>query len=129
MIRTGTQWWMPPGTGSQVDLTSLTMLLPEGRTVSIGLIGAVQPGTYLVQQAAVVEQMKFCASLDVPQADLTRLSYEVTDGEVTITSVSPHIEGTFQLRATRVYVWPSEPAIGTTVRAAPTSAAFTGDFR
>jgi hypothetical protein len=98
--------------------------------ISIGLIGPIQPGTYIVRvvgSSPLGSRQELYSS--VSQIDANgKHSYVATSGTVTLTSAGSTMRGTFALHYGRVTLFPLTPTPGTSYPGLPASADATGSF-
>ncbi|HTE46014.1 MAG TPA: hypothetical protein VK636_12260 [Gemmatimonadaceae bacterium] len=101
-----------------------------GPQVNIGLMGNLIPGTYGVHAngSALGTRAEFYGSYSITNADSSRTQYDATDGTVTITSVSPKIQGTFSFHSSRSLLWPAHVAVNQSIPSSPASLDAAGSF-
>jgi hypothetical protein len=99
-------------------------------TISIGLMGPIQPGTYIVRvvgSSPLGSRQELYSSVSRTDAD-GKHSYAATSGTVTLTSAGNVLRGTFALHYGRVTVFPLTPTPGTSYPGMPANADATGSF-
>jgi hypothetical protein len=113
---------------ASIDLNPPTVTI--GPQVNIGLMGNLVPGTYHVHTAgsALGTKPEFYGSYSVVNSDSSRSEYQATTGTVTITSVSPKIQGTFSFHSSRSLLWPAHVAINQVISSTPASLDASGSF-
>lgn len=121
--------------GGPIQSTPVVMISfgarDAGRTsVSIGLMGPIQPGTYVVRttgSSPLGSRPELYGSILQTDFDGTH-NYSATSGTVTLTSAGTTLRGTFSLHYGRVVLFPTTPAPGTSYPSTPASVDATGSF-
>jgi hypothetical protein len=113
---------------ASIDVNPPTVTI--GPQVNIGLMGNVVPGTYHVHTAgsALGTRPEFYGSYSIINRDSSRTEFQATTGTVTITSVSPKIQGTFSFHSSRSLSWPAHLVINQVLPSAPASLDASGSF-
>lgn len=114
---------------SSIDFNPPTVTI--GPQVNLGLMGVdLVPGTYSLHTtgSAVGTKPEFYGSFTVTNSDSTRTEYQATSGTVTITSVSPKIQGTFSFHSSRALLWPSHVGLHEIIPSTPGSLDASGSF-
>lgn len=106
-------------------------LVTIGPQLNLGLMGTtLVPGTYRMHTAGsgVGTKPEFYGSYSVTNGDSTRTQYDATSGTVTITSVSPKIQGTFSFHSSRSLLWPAHLVSSGALPSSPASLDASGSF-
>jgi hypothetical protein len=120
-----------PSQSTPVVLLSFGSFFVGPPTLTIGLMGPIQTGTYVVRvvgSSPLGSRQELYGSISQPGAEGTRSSYSATSGTVTLTSVGTTMRGTFTLHYGRVVVFPANPTPGTSFPSSPASVDATGSF-
>ena len=93
-------------------------------------MGNLVPGTYRVHAtgSALGLAPEFYGSYSITNSDSSRTQYQATTGTVTITSVSPKIQGTFSFHSSRALSWPAHLVLNQVLPSAPASLDASGSF-